>query len=125
MGTRRRRKMPTAERIATLFGAAIVAATLGFLTFETFRRGEQEPVLSASVVHVRETPGGFVVDVDVRNESRGAAVDVHLSGGDARQPQAQARVDYLPGFSSRRVTFVFDSNPGKAPIVRVTGYARP
>ena len=129
MARRRQRPIPAAEWTATLIGAAIVLGTIGFLAFEAFRRGDRDPALTVSVVQVRESAGSFVVDVEVRNRSRVAAADVHLAGspGTAGEPQtpAHARLDYIPGFSSRRASLVFDADPGRAPVVRIIGYARP
>ena len=129
MAKRRQRQIPPAEWIASLIGGAIVLGTIGFLAFEAFQRGDQEPALTVSVVQVRETAGSFVVDVEVHNRSRAAAADVHLAGSarttDGGQVQAQAMLDYVPGFSSRRASLVFESDPGRAPAVRIAGYARP
>jgi uncharacterized protein (TIGR02588 family) len=128
MASRRQRQVPPVEWIASLIGGAIVLATVSFLAFETFRHGGQEPVLTVFVLQIREMSGSFVVDVEVRNSSRGAAADVHLAGSGAaadNQIQAQARIDYVPGFSRRRASLVFDSDPGRAPAVRIVGYARP
>ena len=121
--------MPMAERVASALGAVIVLGTIGFLTVETIRRGDQEPALTVSVAQVREAPEGFVVTVEVRNQSRGAAADVHLAGvgrgTDGGRLQPVARLDYVPGFSSRRASLVFAVHPGSAPQVRVVGYRRP
>jgi uncharacterized protein (TIGR02588 family) len=127
MPKRGHRQIPAAEWLASLIGGAIVLGTIGFLLFETVQRSDQEPALTVAVVQVRETGGSFVVDVEVRNASRGAAADVQLGGADRAggQLRALARLDYVPGFSSRRASLVFDSDPGPAPAVRVVGYARP
>ena len=121
--------MPMAERVASALGVMIVLGTIGFLTAETIRRGDQEPALTVSVVQIREAPPGFVVTVEVRNQSRGAAADVHLAGfdrgSDGGRLQPVARLDYVPGFSSRRASLVFAVHPGSAPQVRVLGYTRP
>jgi uncharacterized protein (TIGR02588 family) len=118
-----------AEWLASLLGGAIVLGTIGFLAFEAFRQGNQEPSLTVSVLQVRQTAGSFIVDVEVRNLSSGAAADVHLAGGeegaDGRELQAHASLDFVPGFSSRRASLVFESNPGRAPAVRIVGYGRP
>ena len=121
--------MPLAERVASALGAMIVLGTIGFLTVETIRRGDQEPALTASVVQIREAPEGFVVTVEVHNESRGAAADVQLAGidrgSDEGRPQPVARLDYVPGFSTRRASLVFAVHPGSAPQVHIVGYTRP
>jgi uncharacterized protein (TIGR02588 family) len=127
MATQRTRQIPSAERIASLAGLMVVVATIGFLGYEALRWGAQEPALSVMVVAVRESAGGFVVDVEVRNHSRAAAAEVNIAARRAgeREVQAQARIDYVPGFSSRRVSLIFESDPGRRPTVRVVGYSHP
>lgn len=118
-----------AERVASVLGAVIVLGTIGFLTVETIRRGDQGPALNVSVVQIRQATAGFVVEVEVRNGSRGAAADVQVAGSDrasdGRQLHPVARLDYVPGFSSRRASLVFAVHPGSAPAVRIIGYTRP
>lgn len=129
MARRGQRQIPTAEWIASLLGGAILLATIGFLSFEAFQPGNEDPALTVAVIQVREVTGAFVVDVEVRNQSRSAAADVHLAGhdrtADGQRIQAQARVDYVPGFSSRRASLVFQSDPGRSPAIRIIGFARP
>jgi uncharacterized protein (TIGR02588 family) len=129
MSRTRRRQIPAAEWIASLISGVIVLGTIGFLAVEALRRDDQAPALTVSVVQVRKSAGSFVVDVDVRNLSRGAAADVHLAGSDVgsdgRYVQVQARLDYVPGFSTRRASLVFESDPGGAPAIRIVGYGMP
>jgi uncharacterized protein (TIGR02588 family) len=125
MARRGQKQIPTAEWLASLLGGAIVLGTIGFLAFEAFRQGDQEPSLTVSVLQVRQAAGSFIVDVEVRNLSSGAAADVHLAGGEGGQLQAHASLAFVPGFSSRRASLVFGSDPGRAPAVRIVGYGRP
>ena len=121
--------MPAAEWIASLVGGAIVLATIGFLAFEAYQRDDREPALTVSVIQIHQASGAFVVDVEVRNGSRSAAADVHLAGhdraADGQRIQAQARLDYVPGFSKRRASLVFQSDPGRSPAIQIIGYAQP
>jgi uncharacterized protein (TIGR02588 family) len=123
MAKRRPRRIPPAEWMATLISLGIVLATIGFLMFEAFQPGPLEPALTVDVLQVRESAGSFVVDVEVKNASRGAAADVHLAGMSETRPQA--RVDYVPGFSSRRASLVFAFDPGNNAEVRIVGYSQP
>jgi uncharacterized protein (TIGR02588 family) len=85
--------------------------------------------LTVAIVQVQERAGSFVVDVEVRNQGRGAAADIQIAGspgpGGAPQFQAHARLDYVPGFSVRRASLIFDADPGRSPVVRILGYAPP
>ena len=129
MAKPKQRTLPPAEWIAGLISAAIVVGTIGFLAFEAARPGEQDPALRVVVLEVHARSGAFVVDVEVRNGSRGAAAGVHLVGsataGGGQQLEAQATLDYVPGFSSARASLVFAADPGRAPTVQIVGYARP
>ena len=128
MARRGHRQMPATEWTASLLGGMIVLVTIGFLGFEALQQGDAEPALTVSVIQVRDTTGGFVVDVEVRNQSASAAADVQLAGHNraaGQQNEAHARLDFVPGFSSRRASLVFQSDPGSSPVVRIVGYGRP
>jgi uncharacterized protein (TIGR02588 family) len=129
MARRGHRQTPAAERIASLLGGAIVLTTICFLGYEAVQRGDGAPALTVSVIQIRETTGSFVVDIEVRNDSRSAAADVHLAGhdrtADGQQIQARASLDYVAGFSSRRASLVFQSDPGRNPVIGIIGYSRP
>lgn len=128
MAKTRQRQIPSTEWIASLIGGAIVLGTIGFLAYETFQTGSQEAALAVTVLEVRQAAGTFVVEVEVRNDGRSAAADVHLAGSggsDQREASAAARIDYVPGFSHRRASLVFASDPGGQPSVRIIGYSEP
>src|SRR5687767_5064897 len=129
MATRRQRSIPRVEWAAGIVSLLIVLGTVGYLAYEGLVPGPDAPSLSVTVMRVRESDGSFVVDVAVRNSGRSAASDVHLAAT-ARSPQAdearaQARLDYVPGLSTRHASFVFAFDPGKQAEVRVIGYAEP
>src|SRR5687768_16783908 len=129
MAKRQQRHIPPLEWTAGLVSLFIVLGTIGYLVFEALQPRHDAPVLSVSILEMRESHGSFVVDVEIRNNSRAAAADVHVAGmtpsADGRALPAQARVDYVPGFSTRRASLVFGVDPGANVDVRVVGYARP
>jgi uncharacterized protein (TIGR02588 family) len=129
MAKRRQRDIPPLEWVAAIVSLVIVLGTIGYLLFEAFQPGSDAPTLTVTVVDVRQSVGSFAVDVEVHNGSRAAAADVHLAGfarsPDGREAHAQARVDYVPGFSKRSASLVFASDPGARPDVRIVGYSRP
>jgi uncharacterized protein (TIGR02588 family) len=129
MARHRQRQVPLVERVAGLVSAAIVLGTIGYLLYATLQPGPDEPILAVTVVQTRESDGSFVVDVEVRNRGRGAAADVHIAGRvrsvDGPEAHGEARVDYVPGFSTRRASLVFGVDRGGHPVVRIVGYSRP
>ena len=125
----RRRKVPTIEWIAGSISALIVVGTIVYLGFEAIQGTSDGPLLSAQVQQIRAIGRTFVVEVEVRNESRAAAAEVQIAG-EARSPdgtkrEGTATVDFVPGFSSRHVSLVFDFDPGRNPDLRVVGYVTP
>jgi uncharacterized protein (TIGR02588 family) len=130
MARRRPRQVPLVEWVAGLVSAVILLGTIGYLVYATLQPGSDEPILTVTVVQTRESDGSFVVDVEVRNRSRGAAADVHIAGRvrsvDSFEAHGEARVDYVPGFSTRRASLVFGVDPGgHGAVVRIVGYSRP
>lgn len=129
MSPRRTRTIPPIEWITGIISALIVIGTLGYLAFEAVQFKSDEPMLNAHVLEVRAVGPTFVVDAEVRNQSRAAAAEVQVAcearSPDGRERNGHATVDFVPGFSTRRVSLVFDVDPGKAPDVRIVGYSRP
>jgi uncharacterized protein (TIGR02588 family) len=129
MARPRQRRIPLVEWVAGLVSAVIVAVTVGYLAYEAFQPNPGPPALVVTVVGTREAAGSWIVDVEIRNDSREAAADVHLAGSarasDGRDARPEARVDYVPGFSTRHASLVFAVDPGATPEVRVVGYTRP
>ena len=86
-------------------------------------------MLSAQVREVRAIGPTFVVDVEVRNQSRAAAAEVQIAGEvrspDGTKQEGRATVDFVPGLSTRHVSLLFDLDPGRNPEVRIVGYATP
>jgi uncharacterized protein (TIGR02588 family) len=129
MARRRQRQVPLVEWVVALVSAVIVLGTIGYLAYETFQPGSEEPLLTVTILQTREAGGSFIVGVEVRNLSRAAAADVHIAGRvrstDGVEAQGQARVDYVPGLSTRQASLVFDVNPRGQALVRIIGYSKP
>ena len=129
MGKPRARRIPAVEWVAGIGSLLIVLGTIGYLVLAARRSGSEVPELTVTVARVRESAGSFVVDVVVRNGSSRAAADVQLAGipgaRDGREAPPRARVDYVPGFSTREASLVFAVNPGNSAEVRIIGYSVP
>jgi uncharacterized protein (TIGR02588 family) len=129
MPSRRPRKIPPIEWIAGGISALIVLGTIVYLGFEAVQVTSDGPMLSAQVREVRAIGPAFVVDVDVRNQSRAAAAEVQVAGEvrspDGTKREGRATVDFVPGLSTRQVSLVFDFDPGRNPEVRIVGYVTP
>lgn len=113
-----------------MVGLAIVLGTLGFIGYEEFRPGPDEPRLEVLVETSQMTATGLVATVLVRNTSRQAAAEVLVEGvirapGGGEQ-RSEVRLDYVPGLSTRRVSLVFAASPGDSGVaVRILGYTTP
>jgi uncharacterized protein (TIGR02588 family) len=129
MPPRETRKIPPIEWITGIISALMVLGTLGYLAFDAVQVTADEPMLSAHVLQVRTVGPTFVVDVEIRNQSRAPAAEVQIAGmaraPDGKERDARAAIDYVPGFSTRRVSLVFDVDPGQRPDARIVGYSRP
>jgi uncharacterized protein (TIGR02588 family) len=108
---------------------ALILSVAGLLLYQELTGGDAPASLVARVGEPRETAGGYVVAVDVRNEGDISAEDVRLqatltwTGG---SEQGEAVLPLVPYRSSRRVWIGFTHDPRRGTIeVRVVGYREP
>lgn len=129
-GRSRGASTPLLEWISGAIGLAILLATIGFLGWGAFTRGAETPALEAAVERVVSGASGHTVVVAVRNTSAAMAADVEVEGrlaaGDDSPLTSTAKIDYVPGRSTRRVGLVFEAPPAAGALeVRVLGYREP
>ena|SRR5688572_15037307 len=131
MSARRRADaVPLLEWMAGGLAFIVVAGTLAFIGFETFRSERDGPDLRTEIGAVTQANGGHSVAVIVRNAGRRAAATVIVEGisgeDDGRGTRAEAQVDYVPGLSQAEATLIFPFPPDRASLrVRVIGFTVP
>jgi uncharacterized protein (TIGR02588 family) len=128
--SRKNNEVPTIEWVTGAVGLAIVLGTLGFIAYEAFRNGPEEPRLQATIETSGPVPTGFSATVTVKNESRRAAAEVLVEGvlrsRDGTEVRSEVRLDYVAGLSTRRGTLVFPRAPDAGGVaVRIVGYTTP
>lgn len=102
------------EWIAAGIGLALVLIALSVSAWGALP-GERSPVaIEVRLVAVRQTPYGFVAEIEAINHGGGAASQVVVSGtAGARDAPDTAEVtfDYIPKQSSARGGLIFEHNP--------------
>jgi uncharacterized protein (TIGR02588 family) len=127
----RRSPVPPLEWIAAAIGLLLTLGVLSVVGWEAFRPGDDTPpLIEAKTVGVTPAPGGFVLQVELRNRSRATAAAVQiegdLGGGPGGAEMSSAMIDYVPGQSTRRVGLFFGSDPRRHSLkLRATGYSEP
>ena len=127
--SRKRSDVPAIEWITGGIALVIVLGTLGFIGYEAFRGGGNEPRLEVAIETSGRAPSGFSATVLVRNTTRRAAAEVLVEGvlrSGAGEQRSEVRLDYVPGLSTRRATLVFERPPLDGGVaVRIVGYTTP
>ncbi len=113
-------------------GTALIVATVGYLGVQAARPGAREPALSVTFGTPEPRAAGYLVPVEIRNASAGAAEEVtieaalEMQGGGLAAETARITIGYLPGYARRtaRVQFARDPREGRL-VVRSVGYFTP
>jgi uncharacterized protein (TIGR02588 family) len=115
----------------TVFGIslALILVVAGLLLYQEVTAGDTPASLVARAGEARETAGGYVVPVEIRNEGDASAEDVQLeatltwAGG---AEKAEAVLPLIPYRSQRRAWIGFTHDPRGGEVkVRVLGYREP
>jgi uncharacterized protein (TIGR02588 family) len=99
--SRERERPPFAEWLVAGFGVLVVLATVGFLGYEAVLGGETPPDIVNRVTAMRPTPGGYLVQVEVRNRGGETTAALTLEGtlkeGGRELETSEVTLDYVPG----------------------------
>jgi uncharacterized protein (TIGR02588 family) len=119
------------ELTAAALGAAIVAATLGFMVYEAVTApANPVPQIVVRVDTVIAYPSGHVVEFRAINAGDATAAGVQVQG-ELRSDtgvveRSESTVDFVPARSWRRGGVLFKSDPrGHRMEVRAVGFGRP
>jgi uncharacterized protein (TIGR02588 family) len=115
----------------TVFGIslALILSVAGLLVYQEMTGGDSPASLVARAGEARDTPDGYVVPVDVRNEGDTTAEEVQLEATLTWRDgveRGEAVLPLVPYRSDRRVWIAFSHDPRDGEIkVRVLGYREP
>lgn len=123
-------RTPILEWVMAALGLVLVLGAIGFLTWEGLHTDDRSPVLSARTRGVTPTPHGYVVDVEVRNESHVTASAVEVEGvlatGAGAEEEVALTFDYVPGLGRRQGSMTFRQDPRGRPLtLQVKGQVDP
>lgn len=123
-------RTPILEWMMAALGLALALGAIGFLTWQGLHTDDRSPVLSARALATSSTPHGYVVDVEIRNESRATASEVEVEGVLTTEGRADEQVtltfDYVPGLGRRQGSMSFQQDPRGHPVeLQVKGQIDP
>lgn len=136
MATKRLKPAPFLERTPVLewitagVGLALALGAIGFLVWEGLFVADKTPLLSARAGAVAQTAHGYVVDIEVRNDSHVTASAVQVEGvlpesAGAPEETATLTIDYVPGKGRRDGSMIFRRDPRGGLTVQVRGQVDP
>lgn len=108
----------------------LVAATLGYLTYEGIRMGDAPPSIEVKLGAPEQRTHNFTVPVTVLNHgdqtASGVIIEVVMEEGGAERARGQVEIPFLPRHAMREGWVTFDKDPRAANLkARVLGYEKP
>lgn len=128
MSPSRRSSRDVPEVITLILSIGIVAALVGGVAFVQLSSGDRPPVISAgaSLDEVRRVAGGFLLEVEVRNDGDRAAEAIRLvvvQEAEGRTTEHEIVIDFLSGGGVARATVVLRSDPHRSTVrVEIRSY---
>jgi uncharacterized protein (TIGR02588 family) len=125
-----RRPIPATEWVVAALGAALVAATIGYLVWLALSRDDAPPDVRVVAGRVHALEHGWLVQFRAVNAGGQAAAELlvegELTGPDGVIETAQATIDYLPPRSEREGGLIFREDPHRHELrLRARGYVDP
>jgi uncharacterized protein (TIGR02588 family) len=123
-------QVPAAEWVVAALGAALVAATIGYLVWLALGRDQAPPEVQVVVGDVVALEHSFLVAFRAVNTGGSAAaalvIEGELEGPGGVVETAQATIDYLPPRSARSGGLFFRNDP-RVHALRLSpkGYVEP
>jgi uncharacterized protein (TIGR02588 family) len=105
-------------------GLLVVAAALGLTLAQALNGSESPPDLTLVAGEARQTPAGWVVEVEAVNHGDETAAAVHIEGRLGAET-ANADLDYVPAHGEARGTLRFDADPRTGLELSVLGWREP
>jgi uncharacterized protein (TIGR02588 family) len=123
-------RTPILEWITAAIGLVLALGAVAFLTWEGLHASDRSPVLVSRVQAITPTPQGYVVDIEIQNESRATASAVQVEGllpsGSGPEEEVTLTFDYVPARGRREGSMTFRRDPRGQPLtVEVKGQVAP
>ena len=123
-------RTPILEWITAAIGLVLALGAVVFLTWEGLHASDRSPELLARIQAITPSPQGYVVDVEIQNESRATASAVQVEGllpaGSGPEEEVTLTFDYVPGRGRREGSMTFRRDPrGQPLVVQVKGQVAP
>lgn len=119
-------EIPLLEWISASIGLVLVLIAVGFTGWEAFSGDHSPPSIEVRLLEVRQTPYGFVAQVEAENHGGSPAGQVVVVGaltGVGGQEAAQATFDYVPDKSTVTGGLMFEQDPRRGRLsLRAQGY---
>ncbi len=116
-------RITAAEWIVASLGALLVLSSVAFLFYEALFSERKPPEVTAEVTDVLVQENGTLVLAEVRNRGGKTVAELTLTAlaGDVEK---EVTVDFVPGESTRRVGFFFDSSEASPKVELTVGSFR-
>jgi uncharacterized protein (TIGR02588 family) len=123
-------RTPILEWLMAALGLVAAIGSIGYLTWEGVQGDERSPILTVSARGVTATPRGYIVDVEVINQSRATASSVQVEGAlpavAGPEEVVALTFDYVAGKGRREGSMTFLRDPrGQALRLQVKGQIAP
>jgi uncharacterized protein (TIGR02588 family) len=120
-------RTPVAEWIAAGLGLLLTATVVGHALWEGLAVPDTPPELEVRAAAPAAVPGGWRVDVTVRNRGHRTAAAVEVAGAvvGGRREQARMVIDYVPAQGEATGALMFRSDPRGGLEVKVEGWVDP
>lgn len=121
---------PCWEWICAALGLLLVTATISFLVHQGLTRRDDPPVIVIHPGAVSPTEGGYLVELEVRNDggtpAAGLVVEGELQAPDQEPETSETEFDYVPHGSTQKGGLFFTKDPRAFPLeLRAKGYREP
>jgi uncharacterized protein (TIGR02588 family) len=114
----------TVEWAFGAIAAALVAALIGYFTYQGLTDEGRPPAFVLSLETSEEMGEGLAITIAVGNTGQQTAADVSVVGTVGAETR-EVVIDYLPPDSTRRVTMIFSGAQEVPPELQITGYREP
>ena len=115
---------PVLEWITAGLGLLVVMAAFGLILFQALNGPDRPPELSLAAGQARQTPAGWVIEVEASNDGDQTAAGVQIEGRLGAET-ATVELDYVPAHGEALASLRFDGDPRGRMELTVLGWREP